>query len=147
MNVDYPAGVTELVKAGADNLTFRVLLLQAASDITSTDTTVQGVLARAGTTELDSASYLAVGASGRVTLTPAVSNAAGVVNLDFADIADAWPTLDDPDDIDGLLIFIQKTNDADSIPLFYRDGPLDVNGTNVNLTFTAPGPFGIPLNV
>lgn len=132
---DLMKGTINLEEAGDD---IRVLLLEANSDINVDDTTVQAVLARAGTTELTSTGYSRQ-ALGSQTVTQDDTDDEGVfdaANTTFSSVSQAGS-----ETIVGGLVFKFVTNDAGSTPIGHFDvsPAITPNGSDITITWNTEG--------
>lgn len=118
----------------------RVLLLEAASDVNADDTTVQAVLARAGTTELTSSGYSRATLANKATSQDDTNDRA---EMDCDDITFSLVSQTASETVVALLVYLHVTNDSDSIPLWTDDTPaefpLTPTGADIVLTVNAEG--------
>lgn len=118
----------------------RVLLLESATDENPDDTTVQAVLARAGTTELTSTGYARGALSGEGTTQDDANDRAefDATDLTFSSVSQATS-----ETVVAYVIYKHVTNDTDSIPIAFVDTasglPLTPNGSDITITWDAEG--------
>lgn len=132
-------GALDLDTSGDD---IRVLLLEAATDENADDTTVQAVLARAGTTELTSTGYTR--SDGTLTgesTTQDDTDDEGVFDADnatFSTVSQAGS-----ETVVAFVIYKHVTDDTDSIPIAFVDSatglPLTPNGSDIQIQWAAEG--------
>lgn len=130
-------GAIDLDAAGDD---IRVLLLEAATDENKDDTTVQAVLARAGTTELTSTGYSRQALANEATSQDDTDDE-GVFDADnvtFSSVSQAGS-----ETVVAIVIYKHVTDDTDSVPLLFIDGatglPLTPNGSDIQIQWAAEG--------
>lgn len=118
----------------------RVLLLEAASDVNADDTTVQAVLARAGTTELTSSGYSRQTLANKTTTQDDANDRA---EMDCDDVTFSLVSPSTSETVVAHLVYLHVTDDTDSIPLWVDDTaaeyPLTPTGANIVLTVNAEG--------
>ena len=117
---------------------FRVALLEATGDQNKDDTTVQAVLARAGTTELTSTGYARQNLANVLVRQDDTNDRAewDADDTTFPSISQAGS-----EQIKGYLVYMHVTNDSDSIPILLVDSitPVTPNGSDIKITWDAEG--------
>lgn len=96
----------------------RVLLLEAGSDVNKDDTTIQAVLARAGTDELTSTNYSRQALANEATSQDDSNDRA---EFDADDVTFSGLVQAGSETIVKYLVFLFVTNDADSVPILQAD--------------------------